>query len=133
MNLVSSILCRWRSVLAGAAALTIVFGALCVLPQVAEAQRSVSFTLVNRTRYTIVNFYMSSSSVSNWGPDRLGSRVLSPGQSWTLGGLRPGNYDLKLIDNDRDECTRMRVPIFRSTRWVVTNPYLLRCEGYRRR
>ena len=132
MNLVSTILSRWRSVLAGAAALAIVFGALCVIPKVADAQRSVSYTFVNRTSYTIVNLYMSSSRISEWGPDRLGSRVLSPGQSWTMYGLRPGNYDIKLIDNDRDECTRMRVPVYRNTRWVITNPQLLRCEGYRR-
>ena len=122
---------RWRSAFAGAAALVILLGALAVTPQIADAQYGLSYTVVNRSRYTIYQMYMSSSNDGNWRHDRLGSNVLSPGQSFTLRGLRAGYYDIKLIDEDRDECVRMRVPVFRSTRWVVTNNVLLRCEGYR--
>lgn len=122
---------RWRSALAGAAAFVILLGALALTPQVAEAQHGLRYTFVNRTSYTIYNLYMSSSNDRSWRHDRLGSSVLAPGQSFTLSGLRPGYYDIKLIDEDRDECVRMRVPVFRSTRWVITNNMLLRCEGYR--
>lgn len=39
-----------------------------------------SFRLNNRTAVTINEIYVSSSSVNNWGPDRLGANVLNPGQ-----------------------------------------------------
>lgn len=49
-----------------------------------------SFTLVNATGTTIREIYASSSQLSNWGPDRLGSSVLNPGGSLYInmpGGL----------------------------------------------
>ncbi|MFT8244115.1 Tat pathway signal protein [Roseomonas sp. BN140053] len=40
-----------------------------------------SFSFVNRSGQTIRELYVSLSSQSNWGPDRLGSNVMGPGQS----------------------------------------------------
>jgi hypothetical protein len=40
-----------------------------------------SFRLNNRTGQTIMEVYVSSSQVSSWGQDRLGSNVLPAGQS----------------------------------------------------
>ena len=128
-NFAPLVVSRWRSILSGMAALVILFGALVVAPMVADAQRGVSYTFVNRTRWTITHIYMSSSRDGSWRDDRLGSRVLPPGNSFTLRGLNPGRYDIKTRDEDGDECTRMGVPVFRSTTWVInTQPYL-RCLG----
>ena len=128
-NIAPTIIRRWRSMLSGAAALVILLGALAVVPMVADAQRGVSYTFVNRTQWTIMQIYMQSSSVSTWGPDQLGSRVLSPGNSYTLRGLAPDDYDIKTVDEDGDVCERRGVPVYRSTTWVInTTPYL-RCLG----
>ena len=128
-NLTSLVANRWRSLVSGAAALVILLGALLVVPLVADAQRGVSYTFVNRTRWTIMQIYMQPSSDPNWGPDQLGSRVLSPGNSYTLRGLGPDDYDIKLVDEDGDVCERRNVPVYRSTSWVInTTPYL-RCIG----
>ncbi|MBR0679735.1 hypothetical protein GXW74_04505 [Roseomonas eburnea] len=43
-----------------------------------------SFRLNNRSNQTIMEVYVSSSSVSNWGQDRLGANVLAPGQSFIV-------------------------------------------------
>jgi hypothetical protein len=43
-----------------------------------------SFRLNNRTGQTIMEVYVSSSQVSSWGQDRLGSNVLPAGQSLTI-------------------------------------------------
>jgi hypothetical protein len=118
---------RWRALLPGAAALVLLLGALCVAPRVLATQ-GVSYTFVNQSSWTIRYLHMSSSSVQDWGPDRLGSSVLPTGRSFTVYGLRPGNYDIKTIDEDGDQCIRMRVPVFRNTRWVMTSDSLLACE-----
>jgi len=44
--------------------------------------------------------YMSLSSDTNWGPDLLGeSTVLQSGASFTLTGIVPGTWDVKVVDS----------------------------------
>lgn len=43
-----------------------------------------SFRLNNRSGQTIMEVYVSSSAVTAWGPDRLGSNVLNSGQTLTI-------------------------------------------------
>lgn len=127
-NLAPLVVRRWRSLVSGAAALVVLLGALAVVPLVSGAQ-GISYTFVNRTRWTIMQIYMQPSSETSWGPDQLGSRVLSPGNSYTLRRLAPDDYDIKVVDEDGDVCERRNVPVYRSTSWVInTTPYL-RCIG----
>lgn len=52
--------------------------------------------VVNNSGTTIYYLYVSPSTSSSWGSDQLGSRVVSPGQSFTLGSIPCGiNYDLR--------------------------------------
>ncbi len=59
------------------------------------------FTLVNESSVTIGYAYVSSSDVSDWEEDVLGSDVLLPGQrvNITFSNFRPGNcsYDIKVV------------------------------------
>lgn len=51
----------------------------------AQAQTTdPSFRLNNRSGQTIMELYVSSSAVSNWGPDLLGANVLPPGQTFIV-------------------------------------------------
>ncbi len=51
----------------------------------AQAQSNdPSFRLNNRSNQTIMELYVSSSAVSNWGPDLLGANVLPAGQSFVV-------------------------------------------------
>jgi hypothetical protein len=43
-----------------------------------------SFRLNNRSGQTIMEVYVSSSAVSNWGGDRLGSEVLATGRTLVI-------------------------------------------------
>lgn len=61
--------------------------ALCAVavPGIALAQSNdPSFRLHNRGRIPIREVYVSSSTVNNWGPDRLGANMLPPGQSLSI-------------------------------------------------
>jgi hypothetical protein len=55
-------------------------------------------TILNNSGTTIFYVYFSLSTSSAWGPDQLGSAVISSGSSysWTIS---PGTYDIKLEDS----------------------------------
>ncbi len=52
--------------------------------------------------WTIYYVYCSSSSDSNWGSDRLGSRTISPGDSFTFNVSSGDTYDIYCKDEDGD-------------------------------
>lgn len=58
-----------------------------------------SFNFVNRSGQTIRELYISLSSQSSWGNDRLGSNVMGPGQSlWVeLPGGRGCGADIRVV------------------------------------
>jgi len=63
---------------------------------------SSAIVVENASGRTICYAYISASSDSNWGPDRLGSDVISPGESYGM-PVSPGTYDFKLEDCDHNE------------------------------
>jgi hypothetical protein len=50
--------------------------------------------MTNSSEHSAFYIYVKSCSTSDWGPDRLGSGILSVGESATL-ALNPGCYDVK--------------------------------------
>ena len=127
-NSLPAIIQRWRAVLTCAAALPLLWSALAVMPQAAAAQ-SVTYTFNNQSSRTIREIYMSSSSVSSWGPDRLGVNLLTAGQSLAVRNLPPGLYDIRVVDQNRNTCIRMQVPVNENTEWVITNEVLANCRS----
>lgn len=63
-----------------------------------EASSSVSsLRVVNQSSLTVWYLYVSPSTSSSWGPDQLGSHVISPGGTFTVNDIPCGrNYDLKI-------------------------------------
>jgi hypothetical protein len=89
-----------------------------------------SATLYNQSRWDIHRLFISPTHESHWGPDQLGKYVLESGASFTLTGIACGNYDVKLVDEDGEECVVPEVSICGEEQAVVTNDDLLDCEGY---
>ncbi|MBN1772036.1 MAG: hypothetical protein JXB32_12280 [Deltaproteobacteria bacterium] len=90
-----------------------------------------SITIQNVSNYDIYQLYMSSSSDPNWGNDHLGQNIL-PANGGTVTLTMPcDTYDIKVIDEDGDECTMMQQPLCSDNAWLITNEELLSCEGYR--
>lgn len=73
----------------------------------ASSQRRVlDFTLVNSTKYTIVELYVSPTNDDKWGEDVLGEDVLKPGEKVDISfsrGETTCTWDLKIVDEDKDE------------------------------
>ena len=102
-------------------------------PATATAQRRGHYTLLieNDSRYDIYYLYMSRTLEDDWGPDRLGSEVLGSGETFSLGNIPAGEYDVKFADEDDDECVLSDIAIVTDTEWSLTTDFLLECEGYR--
>ncbi|NVK03186.1 MAG: hypothetical protein HWD92_00125 [Flavobacteriia bacterium] len=101
-------------------------GAL-ILPLFAVAETPMAnFTIANNSDWDFYEVYISSSSSDSWGDDRLGSDILYSGgeQSFLLS---EGTYDLKIVDEDGDECRQMGIRLSGNTRLNYTNDEWLDC------
>lgn len=70
--------------------------------------------IVNRTNFTIMEFYASSVGQNNWQEDILGSSVLPAGGSVVVNiddGTGYCLYDLKAVFEDGDEAVKYRVNV----------------------
>ncbi|MDR2578345.1 MAG: serine protease [Chitinispirillales bacterium] len=79
--------------------------------QIISYSQEATITIVNRTGYRVHNVYLSLSSDNSWGSDRLGSDILENGASITIPLVQntPAQYDIRLVDEDRDSYTKMGV------------------------
>jgi hypothetical protein len=128
-NVNPKILDRTKRILAVLGCLTILGAAIATMPLAANAQGSrYSLTIRNQSRYRIDRLYMSTSDESTWGPDQLGRYVIRPNSQFTLNNIRPGEYDLKLVDEDGDACVIRRVDFFTNKSWTITTSMLVNCE-----
>jgi len=99
---------RWAAPLAA-----LVVGVAALAPHSAFADVR-DFTLINGSRTTITNLYVSPTSHDSWGRDWLGSSVLAPNRSVTLNfysDVNPGEclYDLRIRSSDGGDTLRNRV------------------------
>ena len=100
--------------------------ATALLPMSAAAQAR-TFTVFNQSHYRINHLYVSPSSYSYWGNDRLGSDVFPPNYRFDL-AVVPGWYDVKLVDQDGDTCVVNNVDFRDGESWTITDGVLVACE-----
>ena len=112
-----------KRVLLGAAALLIPAAA-------AVAQSGGVVTISNQSSWSIYQLYISPTSSNEWGPDLLGSTVISTGSGHTLMGVSCNSYDVKIVDEDSDECIINNVRLCDGqSSWEITNENLLACQA----
>lgn len=93
----------------------------------AQANRHELY-LNNHSGYDIYSVYLSNSDYPYWGSDLLRDDVLESPGFWTITNIAPGNYDLKLVDEDGDECVRTNVRFYEDRSINITPDWLLGCE-----
>lgn len=100
-----------------------------VFPAAASAAKKADVKITNRSDWEIHHFYLSSTEDDEWGPDQLGDEVIDTGDSFTLTDVPCDDYDVKLIDEDGDECVVGAVDICgKGQEWVITSKILLACQ-----
>lgn len=113
------------------AAVCLALVSACVFAAEAHAARKSNVTVHNESEWSIHHFFLSSSADDSWGPDQLGKQVIQSGGSFTLKNIPCDEYDVKLVDEDGDECEIGGVDICGDDdEWVITDDDLLECEGY---
>lgn len=95
------------------------------------AHKKATITIVNQSKWEIHHLYLSSSDDKHWGADQLGDAVLDAnGGSFKLTDIDCDKYDIKLIDEDGDECVVEKVALCDgATEWKITDKALLKCEN----
>jgi hypothetical protein len=95
---------------------------------VMSSQQQLTFTFDNASQHAIIELYMSVSTDSDWGSDRLGRSVLETGQRFTVRGLYRGRWDIKFIDEDGDVCINSGVGVQGHEQFTITTDWLIDCE-----
>lgn len=104
--------------------------ALAALPATA-AKKKADVQVVNDSDWAIHHMFLSPVDDDQWGPDQLGEYTIEPGEAFTLENVPCDLYDVKLIDEDDDECVITEVEICKADQsWVVTSEDLASCQGY---
>ncbi len=107
--------------------------ALVILALAAPAfAEKATVKVINQSKWEIHHLYLSSSADEEWGPDQLEDDILTKGDQITLTNIPCDTYDVKVIDEDGDECIIEEVELCKDhSYWKITDKDLLECEGYR--
>ena len=109
----------------------ILFAAGLLLAASASAAKFDSnVTIKNSSAWVITNFYMSAADQNEWGPDQLGEEVIGTGDQFTINSIPCDSYDIKLVDEDGDECVVGGVDVCADAdTWTITDDDLLECQA----
>lgn len=115
-----------RVVLAGLVVAAVGAGSIA-----AYAQKTAKVTILNKSDWEIHEFYLSpADEEEDWGPDQLGDKVIAKGESFTLTGIPCNKWDVRLVDEDGDECVVTGVDLCKaSATWEITSKDLLACQA----
>ncbi len=86
-------------------------------------------TITNASDWKLDHLYVSHVDKQEWGADQLGDEVIESGETFTLKGVPCATYDVKLIDEDGDECAVSDVDICGSGGWKIESDDLLACQA----
>ncbi|UXI69962.1 hypothetical protein [Tahibacter amnicola] len=87
-------------------------------------------TFQNNSDWAIDQLYFSRASSNHWGTDQLGKTTVGSGDSFTLTQIPCGSYDVKLVDEDGDQCEITNVQLCaESHTWAISDKDLVKCQG----
>jgi hypothetical protein len=92
-------------------------------PSAQPQQAGPSFTLRNEGSRTLREFYASSTTENDWGPDRLGADLVAPGQTFRIQLPRGAScqQDLRAVYDDDSSVERRGVDICRERTQAFRN------------
>ena len=103
---------------------------LCALALPAFAKKA-TVKVINQSKWEIHHLFISPASEEDWGPDQLEDEILTKGDALTITQIPCDSYDIKVVDEDGDECIIEAVDLCRDeSYWKITDKDLLECEGY---
>jgi hypothetical protein len=86
--------------------------------------------VVNKSLWAIHEMYFSPTDETEWGEDQLGDTTIETGEQFTLTGLPCDKWDVRVVDEDGDECVIGGVTLCEDTdEWVINDSDLLTCQA----
>ena len=103
---------------------------IALLAALPAAAKNASVTIKNKSHWEIHQMYFSATSQDQWGPDQLGNHTIAAkGGSYTLTDIPCDKYDVRLVDEDGDECVVGHVGLCSDNEWVIKDDDLLSCQA----
>ena len=90
---------------------------------------AATIKIENKSSWEIHEIYFAPSSQEDWGDDHLGKQVLKTGMTLSLTSVNPGKWNVRLIDEDADECIVEGQQISASEKFVIEDDDLLGCQA----
>ena len=102
---------------------------VCAAPSFAQDRSSVK--VINQSKWDIHHMFVSPSEQEDWGVDQLEDNIIEAGGgTFMLNRIPCDVYDIKVVDEDGDECILEAVDICENSFWKITTKELLACEGF---
>ena len=94
------------------------------------AKKKATIKVINQSKWEIHHLFLSSVKDNAWGPDQLGEDILKKGDAITLKDIDCDKYDIKVVDEDGDECVVEDQSLCGDdSYWKITDAVLLACEN----
>ena len=88
---------------------------------------AAELTVLNSSDYVIHQLYVSSTAERNWGTDQLGKHIINRAERFTLRNIPDGAYDLRIVDEDDNECIVNNVQVSGNVTWTLTDTVIESC------
>jgi len=96
----------------------------------AQAAKKARIKIINQSKWEIHHLYLSPTTEEKWGPDQLGDEVVGTNESFTLTSIECDDYDIRVVDEDGDECVIEDVHLCGDASvWRITDKRLLKREN----
>jgi hypothetical protein len=87
--------------------------------------------LRNDSRRSIRQLYFAPIDSERWGPNQVSHNSIHAGDSFTLTDIRCDKYDVKLVDEDGDECIVRNIALCGADKiWHLGDKDLLKCQAH---
>ena len=87
-----------------------------------------NLSIDNNSSYTFIAIHLSPTTSVSWGPDLLGAEVLIPGEVFEVSGIACNTYDIRIVDEDNDECILDTVDLcLDNAVWSIDDAELASC------
>jgi hypothetical protein len=87
--------------------------------------------LRNESRWSIRQLYFAPIDSERWGPNQVSHNSIHSGDRFTLTDIRCDKYDVKLVDEDGDECVVRDLSLCGADKiWRLGDKDLLKCQAH---
>jgi hypothetical protein len=93
----------------------------------AASALAAELTVINSSDYVVHHLHVSPSQSRSWGPDQLGKAIIGRAERFTVRNIPEGTYDLKLVEEDEDECIVENVEVSGDMTWTLTDTVIENC------